>query len=254
MGTTPEQQRLRALELEVERLRGETTRLRKRVDSSFGVLRDIIADPHPIADEQGLWSRLVEPIAVGHHFRTGAIPSGFAWAGAPFTTPGTINWSVRDTYGQFLQASGGRYFLYDSISDYLDCAFYGRFSVGYNGAIGIRLDDGSDDNYYEAYLWCDGAGGVDFRTKERIGGGGPAETTLLTAPNTGMFTFAMLSYNPTGSDHMPYFYWLHETGQMSTIATISTVSWVADRVGIVITETHTGGAWTYCDWFTSTYS
>lgn len=129
----------------------------------------------------------------GFHFdynSTDEIPTGMAWAGSPFVTPSTFK--VEDSMLKVKpdSVSGGRAFLYRSFSgsDHVAQWFKAYTLAGHSTtipeAVGVRIDDGSDNNYNELVLR---AGGVmagaynEYITRERVGGG-VVNTYIRTQP------------------------------------------------------------------------
>lgn len=116
-------------------------------------------------------------ITVDDHFHTLNL-GVWTWAGSPsFVTPSTAIES-----GTVLRMSGlsagTRSFLYQSSSADItkECLVDARTALP-NTEVGIRMDDGTDDNYVEQTLYTRGgtAGtlGVTVRSRSRDGGGAP---------------------------------------------------------------------------------
>ena len=128
-------------------------------DIAQQAFRDVIPD----ADGRGLWRRIVNrnsgtgspDLADGYqdHFRSGVIPAGFAWAGAPFAgAPAFITWAQSGSYLYVTADVGQQHFLYRTIGAdgerYVAC----RMGGSANTTIGLRIDDGTDNNYMEALI------------------------------------------------------------------------------------------------------
>jgi hypothetical protein len=107
---------------------------------------------------------------------------------------------------------------------------------------GLRMDDGTDNNYWELYIKYVSAGYVKICKRVRTGGGSPTETDLITGLISQKYglTFAHFS----GS---VYFYIFRDSGLSLTFAgSFSSVTPASVRYGIFATKSTTGsenGAW-----------
>lgn len=128
---------------------------------------------------------LLAVYGVGEDFATTA-PPGLSWAGSPFSTPPTLS-ILNNTW---LRISGftanERAFLYKSATH---TKLIGHIAIdtNYDGMYsGLRLDDGTDNNYVEFVIWwaTGGTYRIRFYLRQRLGGGTPTETefTHLAAP------------------------------------------------------------------------
>ncbi len=104
-----------------------------------------------------MWDRLAVHHAIGFpptdHFRGSAVDGTFwTWEGTPFLgTPGTLN--VQDSRLKFGGSASGTFFL--SSTTISTTSYFAMLSMNANNdgnEIGIRLDDGSDNNYKEVNL------------------------------------------------------------------------------------------------------
>jgi len=103
----------------------------------------------------------------------GGIPSGWYWAGSPFVTPNTIyRWGNSHLYVQNAGVAPSRCFLVTNLSSAIPSLF-GINAVGNNGFyVGLRLDDGSDNNYVELVNMVEGSPYLrSFAIRHRTGGG-----------------------------------------------------------------------------------
>lgn len=115
------------------------------------------------------------------HFRDATIPSGFSWAGSPFVTP-TVNW--QDTLSRVavqFSTTSQRSFLYSStIADNAKVAGVYLATTSADLFVGLRLDDGSDDNYKEVVLKSAVVSSNSYgilEQRSRAGGGGVSSNT-----------------------------------------------------------------------------
>lgn len=103
---------------------------------------------------------------------------GWAWAGAPFVTPPTVDLTTQlgtITAGNFALAND-RAFLYKAATP-TDSNLYtiaGLVSIGVGFRCGIRLDDGTDNNYVEVVLYVSQASPTQWieQIRWQTGGGG----------------------------------------------------------------------------------
>jgi hypothetical protein len=206
-----------------------------------------------------LFKRLVNSVITPtDHFRSGNIPTGFAWASAPFVTPGTIAYNQYGTYMRTIVAkSGERAFLYDSISSWQGRQFVLRAFCQHSAAVGIRFDDGSDNNYVEAYLdsTVGGLGTQTMRLRQRTGGGAVTTTDTFASPRGTPHTFRMYCYAPAPPNWTSYVYNIAENGDSCIVTNhVLVTTWTPSRVGILIHEGVVGKGAEVVDWFYSTFS
>lgn len=203
----------------------------------------------------GLFARLSNRLGIAgytDHFRSGVIPTGFSWItdGTFNGTPTNLDYSQKGTYLR-ASASSTPHFLADAISVYANKSIYARLDTGGTTEIGIRLDDGSDDNYAEIVLDPDNLGSytVDFRY--RIGGGAPTDNAGPRYPCTQMVVARLYWYSTTPE---VLAYTIAESGDQVNINGFNTgaLAWTPARVGIKVQVN--GGNPGHCDWFYSDFS
>ena len=150
------------------------------------------ADLFPNSDLE-MWERLMNyewggRANITDHFRGAALLGAWAWAGAPFVVPGFA--SPNSSYLQVaVMAAASRSFLWQADPGtgrrLLAVALAARTL---DFACGIRIDDGSDNNYAEIVLRVSQAlpNQWDVETRSRIGGGAVAvvNADTLTSPLT----------------------------------------------------------------------
>jgi hypothetical protein len=201
----------------------------------------------------GIWSRLVNRgVTPIDHFRSGAIPTGFSWiADGTFAgAPGGLGYSSQGTY-LAAAVTAGPHFLADAIAVYADKVFVARLMTGIITEIGVRLDDGGDNNYAEIILDPDDVGAyrVDFRY--RAGGGGVTDVPGPVYPCSEAVAVYLAWYAATPQ---VIGYILGEHGMVISVGGFATgaVGWTPARVGIVVRGN--GGNYAYCDWIYSTFT
>lgn len=111
------------------------------------------------------------------HFRGTAIDNPWTWAGAPFDTPDQIE--VGDSLLRVNCDAGERAFLYYDYADVPTGCKLASVALGLSSDVagifcGLRLDDGSDDNYVELTLYLSSTTPDQWivRRRYRTGGGG----------------------------------------------------------------------------------
>jgi hypothetical protein len=205
-------------------------------------------DLYPASDKRGLFVRVVDRTGLGgytDHFRSGSIPTGYAWQGAPFTgTPpaGYVYYSINNDYMWLAGSGGAKSFLSKAITNaaasWQNKSITARVRTGYGTEIGVRVDDGSDDNYAELYVsgaLVDGTQRLDFRHRE---GGGAVSTTntgvIIPCDNL-MVILLLCSWSDPNYRFIGYT--LAEDGGQTNIAGVDTgvVTWcpAAGRVGLL---------------------
>jgi len=127
-----------------------------------------------------MWERLTTyhyggVAAVNDHFRGSALLAGWNWAAAPFVVP---TFSLADSILTVSFAAANRAFLYQSVpeiainnSDKLASVSLLANTVDFGA--GLRLDDGSDNNYVEVVLRVSQVSPTQWAVqgRSRIGGG-----------------------------------------------------------------------------------
>lgn len=225
--------------------------LQAQSDGDLLITRDLLPDGEASC---GLFARLANRMGIAgytDHFRSGVIPTGFSWIsdGTFNGTPANLAYNFRSSYLRAM-ATATPYFLADAITVYADKVFYARLDTGLATEIGIRLDDGSDDNYAELILdpQDDGTYIVDFRY--RAGGGAVTDVAGPQYPCTQMVVVYLCWVNATPA---VYGYTLLESGDTVNVSGFNTgvLAWTPARVGIKLQVN--AGNYAHCDWFYSTF-
>lgn len=201
----------------------------------------------------GLKARMEGNIAWSNHFNSGAIPAGWAWAGAPFATPSSIDATNSRIRWSSASIAGGRSFLYRSAAPTIQIAHVGVTCFGTTGmSIGLRWDDGSDNNYVEVVLYHNNIAGGQTNTawlRYRNGGGAISyctagwaqpsyESQIISGQCEGTFwtSWAMrqLGYGALG-----------DTGWGSSLSDIPiSLTWTPTRCGIIGDANGSNVTWT----------
>lgn len=214
-------------------------------------------DMYPYGDTLGLMRRLVNRLGntlVTDHFRGGSIPSGHTWQGAPFATPTSLSYNNVGDYLAVAHASSLAFLAKTSITTYLNKTITARVSPTANSSIGLRADDGTDNNYFQCYLVY-GSGGVGtFKTQQRTGGGAVTTTTATTALMDSFYVMKLLTFN-NGAGHTPIFYLVNELGDSLNMVTGTASTWTVSRAGIVLNaDSGSKGGLARVDWFYTEYT
>lgn len=106
-------------------------------------------------DESTLRQRMDGYADFDYHFDDSSLPAGHSWAGAPFVTPSTVDLTSYPSVMFLQNTTGARSFLYTTTiptnTSYLNC-FINYVPNGKYGFVGVRYDDGTDNNYVELGL------------------------------------------------------------------------------------------------------
>ena len=207
-----------------------------------------------ISDPVGLYTRLngfvdVESSYFEDFSDDTAIPAGWAVAGSPF---GSGVHSLSNSCSRFYGPTTGRDFLYKSwgASDLLIGRVYMHSSTA-GAYVGLRADDGTDNNFVEARLVCNGAGsggGAPYYYQHAYRTGGGSVTTSIGHDIYSSFTLRIALEGTlysawTGRGFIyPDNTWCHVWEP-----TTSSFSWTPARKGFVCSG---GSAWNYfmLDW------
>lgn len=223
--------------------------------ASVGQIR-ASADIYPKQDAVGVFTRLVDRVgAYTDHFRSGAIPSGFSWQGSPFDgVPTTLayNYSL-DYLAAIANSSGGRVFLSKPVTytagAWQNKSFFARLRTGVTTIIGVRADNGTDDNYAEMVADASAANGAYIlKFRYRTGGGAVTVYSGPTIPADTYSTIRLYCYWD-GSQYVWAGYLMGEEGLSINITGFNTpaVPWVPaiGRVGVMVEKNN--GAYGLCD-------
>jgi len=224
-------------------------------------------DIFPNADARGLAARFVNPTGLTSwtaHFRPGETTgpgegslAAFAWQGAPFTTPVLASYAYANDYLRWVHSSAARFFLScpitNSAAAWQNKSIWGRLAATCYGSFGLRIDDGTDNNYVEIYLDATAADGDQrLRFSYRSGGGAVVTNTAKPVLLQGSFVVLRLRCYYSAETYAVYGYSVNETGGSDNIANFGTpaISWcpTAGRVGLVGTTTAASNP-QVCDWF-----
>jgi len=191
------------------------------------------------------------PIEQIDDFDGSALRSGWAWAGSPFITP---NYSLLRSFLKVNQFSGGdRAFLYRSDAMFFHCLL-AKVSMTTNStawSVGLRYDDGTDDNFVEVLIRWQSHGKVWFVTRHRVGGGSVTDTQRFTLDATGAFVIGLCPQGTLWSNWRAQYQLRYRdapnTAGLSTW--ISGLAWTPQRRGLVFTGDTSGWRFTCVDWF-----
>jgi len=178
-----------------------------------------------------------------------SIPSGYTWAGSPFSTPPTVtivNQTVLATSG-FTGSEKSFYYVAMPASlrnyfylPYLNTNLAGQYA-------GLRIDDGTDNNYVEAVVqWQNTNPPLLYRIYYRTGGGTVTTITPSVVPSNAHLPDAFyffISGTLWSSWQVELSYYQRYT-QYRTGATTPAVSWMPTRIGYV--AKHGTSTWMSC--------
>ena len=131
------------------------------------------------------------------HFDGTALDSAWSWAGAPFGGQPTYNMadSVLTVYNDF---PGAGSFVYRAFGGVLRCAkFYTFRNDPANQEFGLRVDDGSDNNFYELFFRTTGGFTADIVVRYREAGGAVSEYTIHTCDTYQLPLLSIHNYGTT---------------------------------------------------------
>ena len=114
-----------------------------------------------------------------------------------------------------------------------------RCAGGNNASAGLRVDDGTDNNYAEIYLDATAVNATQTLTfRYRAGGGITVNTSGLVAPLSELYVL-QLQCVFSGGNYVLYGYLVNEAGGLLTVTGFNTgvVAWApaAGRAGYILT-------------------
>lgn len=219
----------------------------------YNAVRDLLSpdntdgDLFPRGAGHGVSSRFIDnglpelSLPITDHFRSGVIPTGYAWLGAPFATPGTIVYSQSGDWLRTFHGGAARGFLAKTNNARGDLLFVRIATDGVVNA-GLRIDDGTDTNYYEWRIVHVSGGSFVVRLIQT----GSANVDTTVNPISVSLTLMLFPLGSAPSpNHTPFCYLVNELGGNDLLTTGALATWTPARVGIV---TDNAGALN-ADWF-----
>jgi len=222
---------------------------------------DDLTDVHPddeyySSDPFGIFSRVSNRFRGGYHyhFRDGNVaPTNYSWVSdATFSGAPSI-WTFMWYYsyaGGWTSDSPPTHFLARSDSVDYGGFLVARMRASHDTEIGLRVDDGSDDNYSEIILDPDGAGGYHVDFHYRQGGGAVLDQEGPYYPAS-EYVVVILDIADESSGFNRGLIVGEEGQYIFPGGFEEAITWTPDRVGIKV-QTAGGGSITdlvWVDWF-----
>jgi len=219
-------------------------------DGSLSTKKQTLAtgfDVFPDGNAYGLADQFIKiGVTPTDHFRSGSIPTGYAWAGAPFATPTTVQYNFNSEYFRaFFSSTGNRGFMYKTVD--ARGGIYDMRAISSTPCnFGFRIDDGSDNNYTEWKLVNNGSTNI-FRAVERTGGGA-LTTTDVSMDWQSVIFLRFRPINGGGDTHYDYGYIAGELSS-SLLFPSGVKTWLPTRFGVIVDDTSTEAV-AIIDWIT----
>jgi hypothetical protein len=210
-----------------------------------------------MGDDFGLFNREANKgyTSIDDHFDDATIPAWGSWAaylsGAP-SGASTENLESNSAWHVNVgdDDTGAKCFYYQAVTAAAAGQALARVMVEYDSTVGIRMDDGTDNNYVEVYVTHNSAYYINVVTRYRTGGGAVTTTTVITAIEKPIYR--LLSLRATGTA------WTNWSARLDFgvdalvyIATIvSGLAWTPTGVGLFFSKGTNGterGA--FVDWW-----
>lgn len=236
-------------------LQRQIDQLRAKVESLEAIDPNRFTNLYLLNDEAGLVYRVkgvtdYTDVDV-EDFNVSALPAGFAWAGAPFITPAVVDWALPShiRVGYSVTANE-RAFLYKtktpSTSSPLGIFSIASLTAGFG--VGIRIDDGSDNNYIEALYTARTTSPTEFciHTNYRTGGGavtGVDHTGYWYMPISAMMALAIEGTRWSSWSARPLLYPTGMGGTAWKNTIVSALSWTVSRMGIIFDDGGSTATW-----------
>jgi hypothetical protein len=216
-------------------------------------------DIFPVGATAGIAQRLINQFqAPTEHFRSGAAPAGYSWQGSPFAgTPYYLSWASPADFAQIAVAGGtDRVFfsmpIANSAAAWQGRALSARIRTANGSEAGLRIDDGTDNNYSEVYLTATSMV-TTVSMRNRVGGGTPTVQTTAIAVTVSTFISLYLLCYWSGTTYTIAPYMFTEDGNtLNMPITSGVITWcpAAGRAGLIVRNaSNTSGF----DWMTNTF-
>jgi hypothetical protein len=179
-------------------------------------------------------------------FTATTAPAGLTFASTPFNTPAgnRLTWGADGTY--YLNSDYTlKSFLYSTSNIVQNKIYFVRCAPAGNGGAGIRLDDGSNNNYAMTWLKDMGNGTCQVMREIRTGGGSATTSSGIALPIVFQYRIGIY-YAYNAGTWIPYTY-IYGNSLSLTFSTPAAQSWTPTRWGAV----HNPGGevgYSYTDW------
>lgn len=196
--------------------------------------------------------------SIDYHFNNSTELNDFTWAGSPFSGSPTSSTVTESNWRVYSTTTANRYFAYQAVANPavnfgITARIYKRSTI--SGFIaGLRVDDGTDANYYEAVLTDNttytGAGLSMVSVRDL---NNPASLVTTPYPNTIIspeFVVLQINFSASISRFITYMGTMPLSSFLPGLNTSSTIDWTPARIGIFFTGS---GSATYIlgyDWIT----
>lgn len=181
------------------------------------------------------------------HFETDTgLPAGWSWASdAVFGgAPDNVSYSqINHWLFAYQNTSTKRGLAFRSIAK--GNRLSARISVTVLGSAGLRVDDGTDNNYYEVYARHLSGATFDLRERYRTGGGAVTTNTITSV--FGALSVPNAIYMTTGATWSLYSYLITPTKNLIGLTLLSGLTWTPSRGGVLINPDQNAGAG-WVDW------
>jgi hypothetical protein len=186
------------------------------------------------------------------HFSDAAAPTGHSYAAAPFATPTYSSYNLGGTYYYTYSAGAERVFLQKASTIAATNNVIARCRTSTANYIGVRIDDGTDDNYVECYL--EAASGMQtLKFKARTGGGAVTTTATALVMSVVTYGFPTISITKNALNWDYYCGTVAEDGAFILLGTAGTAkTWVPSRIGVVVNQAGASDP-AVCDWIKNPY-
>lgn len=229
-------------------LQRQIDQLRAKVESLEAIDPNRFTNLFLMDDEAGLVYRVKSTTDYSNadveDFNVSAMPAGFAWAGAPFITPTTVDWSLPSHIRVGYSATANeRAFLYKtktpSTASPLGIFSLSSLTAGFS--VGIRVDDGSDNNYIEALYSIRTSVPSEFciHSNYRTGGGavtGVDHAGYWSIPFPVIFVLAIEGTRWSSWSARPLLYCTGMGGTAWKGIIASGLTWTVSRMGIIFDD------------------
>lgn len=209
-------------------------------------------------DDEDLWERLTTyhyggTAAITDHFRGSTLDATWGWAGAPFSVPGNV--AVADSLVETRNNVGNRSFLQVAAAPAaITWAHVALRSANVGVAVGLRCDDGTDNNYVEVVLRISQATPCQWQEqiRWRIGGGAvnSANGDALNDPHLYVVEMSLSGTLWTNWDGVARLRHWCGPGRMVKAQGPVGLGWTPTRTGLIFDWTLAGSVWDtlYVDW------
>lgn len=200
-------------------------------------------------DAAGLRRRLADQYQAGitNHFDSALM--AWIWVNDPTGAGGDKAIAQSNVHFQAMNTLVKSIF-YESVTNWLGNSAYMYLCGEFNFECGLRIDDGTNNNYNELYLEYESGGKVRVYQRTVVGGGAAVETARVTGLPHGYWGLRWFFNGAAGNWGWYGYLFRENSNAQAFLGGPSALAWTPTRHGLFFTKNDSGpGRGAYVDWW-----